>query len=145
VAPALRSLIIRTRHDMLRIVKILCDSHVDIRKLVLINCYLRGDSAGFLTDIVTLYPDLDALSLIECRSLHFTVYSVIPHLKKLSELQLSGCEVHCVYVQLLQTDVCICEHIKQKLIEIHFIYLGKKEIYSIFKTCHLISVLFSTN
>jgi hypothetical protein len=34
-------------------------------------------------------------------------------------------------------------HLK-KTLEIHFIYLGNKEIYCIFKTCCVICVLFST-
>jgi hypothetical protein len=33
---------------------------------------------------------------------------------------------------------------RKKSLEIHFIYLGNKEIYCIFKTCCIISVLFST-
>jgi len=33
---------------------------------------------------------------------------------------------------------------RRTTLDIHFVYLGKKEIYPIFKTCYVISVLFST-
>jgi hypothetical protein len=46
-----------------------------------------------------------------------------------------------VTINLLKTCICVCW---KTSLEIHFIYLGKKEVYWIFKTCCIISVLFST-
>jgi hypothetical protein len=93
-------------------VEILFDSHVDIRKLILKNCNLGKDVTGLLDNIVALYPDLEALSLEGCYPLTSTAYFIIPRLKKLSELNLSYCQVNYVYVNLLETDVCIHEHIE---------------------------------
>jgi hypothetical protein len=42
------------------------------------------------------------------------------------------------------TYVCICKGMLETPLEFHFIYLGSEEIYHIFKTCCMISVLFST-
>jgi hypothetical protein len=110
VAPALHSVTISKREDAARILKILFDSHVDLRKLILKHCNLGYDVTGILTNIVALYPELEALSLQCCIPLHSAAYTVIPRLKKLSELNLSYCEVHYVYVKLLQAKVCVCEH-----------------------------------
>jgi hypothetical protein len=111
VAPALYSLIIRQRTDAARILGILFDSDVDLRKLILERCKLGEDSTGILTKIVSRYPELEALSLEWCDSLHSAAYYLIPQLKKLSELVLTGIEVRYVCVKLLETDVCICERI----------------------------------
>jgi hypothetical protein len=100
VAPALHSLSISDREDVERIVGILFDSHVDIRKLVMVRCKLGEDSTGILTKIVAWYPDLEALSLVNCRPFQSAAYCLIPRLKKLSELDLLDCEVHYVYVKL---------------------------------------------
>jgi hypothetical protein len=94
VAPALHSLIARGRGDADRIVGTLFDSHVDLRKLILTDCFLGEDSVGLLTNIVTLYPDLEALSLAGCYPLRSAVCSLIPRLKKLSELNVSLCQVY---------------------------------------------------
>jgi hypothetical protein len=110
VAPALHSLIVRGRADAERIVGTLFDGHVDLRKLILEDCFLGEDSTGFLTNIVALYPDLKVLSLEGSYPLRSAACSLIPRLKKLSELNLSLCRVRYVYVKLLQTDVRICEH-----------------------------------
>jgi Ran GTPase-activating protein (RanGAP) involved in mRNA processing and transport len=110
VAPALHSLIISERTDVERIVGSLCDSHVDLRKLILKDCYFGKNGTGILTKIVTLYPDLEALSLHNCHQLTSAAYSLIPRLKKLSELNLSYDEVSYLYVKLLQPIVYICEH-----------------------------------
>jgi hypothetical protein len=110
VAPALHSLIISQRDDVVRILGTLFDSHVYLRKLIMKHCKLGEDGTGILSKIVAFYPDLEALSLIYCRPLHSAAYSVIPRLKKLSELNLSYCEVCYVYVKLLKTNGCICKH-----------------------------------
>jgi hypothetical protein len=48
-------------------------------------------------------------------------------------------------INLQMTYVCVCQCARKKThLEIHFMYLGNKEIYCIFKTCYIISVLFST-
>jgi hypothetical protein len=107
VAPALHSLIIRGREDAVHILEILFDSHVDLRKLMLNSCNLGKDSTGLLTNIVALYPDLEVLSLEGCRPITSAAYCLIPRLKKLSDLNLSHCEVDYVYVKLLETHVCI--------------------------------------
>jgi hypothetical protein len=101
VAPALHSLIIRRRDDAAHILKILFDNHVHLRKLILKHCNLGYESTGIVTKIVALYPELEALSLKGCIPLSFAAYALIPRLKKLSELNLSYCQVHYVYVKLL--------------------------------------------
>jgi hypothetical protein len=100
VAPALHSFIIHGRKDGARILGILFERHVDIRKLILKGCNPGEDSTAILTNIVALYPDLEALTIQACSPLHSAAYSLIPCLKKLSELELLCCEVHYVYVQL---------------------------------------------
>jgi Ran GTPase-activating protein (RanGAP) involved in mRNA processing and transport len=92
------------------ILQLLNHIHGDLRKLILQDCWLGKDGTGLLANIVTLYPDLEALSLQGCRRLTSDSYRLIPRLKKLSELNLSYCQVHYVYVKLLETHVCICEH-----------------------------------
>jgi hypothetical protein len=112
VAPALHSLIIREREDVVRIVKTLSDSHVDIRKLILKRCQFGKDGPGMLKKILALFPDLEVLSLealsLECGyQLTSADYSVISHLKKLSELNISHSRVNYMHVKLLQIHVCI--------------------------------------
>lgn len=109
-APALHSLIIRERDDAAHILEFLFHSHGDLRKLILKFCGLGEDGTGLLANIVALCPDLEVLALEGCRPLTCAGYCLIPHLKKLSELNLSHCEVDYVYVKLLETHVCICEH-----------------------------------
>jgi hypothetical protein len=113
VAPALHSLIIRVREDAECILEVLFHSHVDLRRLVLNYCYLGEDGDGILANIVTLYPDLEVLSLECCGPVTSDGYCLIAHLKKLCELNLSHCEVHYMYVKLLETYVCRCEYIQQ--------------------------------
>jgi hypothetical protein len=110
VAPALHSLIIRKRQDASHIMEILFDRLVDLRKLTLKNCDLNEFCTSILTEIVALYPELEALALVGCCPLRSYEYSVIPYLKKLSELELSFNLVNYDYVKPLQTDVCICEY-----------------------------------
>jgi len=106
-APALHSLIIQERKDATQILEFLFHCH-GLRKLILKFCGLGEDSTALLANIVALYPDLEVLSLEGCRPLTSAGYCLIPHLKKLSELNLSHCQVDYVYVKLLETHVCIC-------------------------------------
>jgi hypothetical protein len=110
VAPALHSLIIHKREDAVRIVGIPVDRHVDLRKLILKDCNLGDDSTGLLTNLVALYPGLEVLWLTGSSLLSSAAYCLIPHLKKLTELNLSLWQVHYVYVKLLETHVFMCEH-----------------------------------
>jgi hypothetical protein len=111
VAPALHSLIIRERKDVTDILEFPFHIHGDLRKLILEYCYLGEDSTSLLTNIVTLYPDLEVLSLKGCRLLTPAGYLLIPRLKKLSELNLSYCEVDYIFVKLLETKIFIREHV----------------------------------
>ena len=110
VAPALHSLIICEREDVADILQYLFHIHGYLRKLILDGCCLGGDSTGLLAKIVDLYPDLEVLSLADCRPLTSAGYCLIPRLKKLSELKLSFCEVHYACIKLLDTHVCIRQH-----------------------------------
>jgi hypothetical protein len=111
VAPALHSLTIRAREDVARILEFLFRIRGYLRKLILQYCWLGEDSTGFLANIVSLYPDLEVLSLQNCYPLSSADYSLIPRLKKLSELNLSGWKVGYVYVKLLEIHVCIHERV----------------------------------
>jgi hypothetical protein len=95
---------------VVRIVETLSDSHVDLRKLILKACNLGKDVSGILNKIVALYPDLEALSLDGCEPIGSADYCLIARLKKLSEVNLSYCQVHYVYVKLLQTIFCVRRH-----------------------------------
>jgi hypothetical protein len=106
------------------IMKFLFHIHCDLRKLILKHCCLGEDGNGLLANIVTLYPDLEVLSLQGCRPLTLDGYCLIPRLKKLSELNLSECQVDYVYVKLLEEHVCIRETSRTPL-ELYCIYLGK--------------------
>ena len=81
-----------------------------LRKLILERCSLGDDSTGLLANVVALCTDLEALSLEVC--FQPARYCPIPHLNKLSELKFFTCEIDyvCVCVKLLETHVCICEH-----------------------------------
>jgi hypothetical protein len=109
VAPALHSLIIRGREDVARIVGILCDIHVDLRKVILKKCFLSGDGPAIFANIAALYPDLEALSLEGCPLLP-DCYFFISRLKKLHELNIQRSQVHYVHVKLLETHVYIHDH-----------------------------------
>ncbi|GFG37267.1 hypothetical protein Cfor_10960 [Coptotermes formosanus] len=91
-APALHSFIIHDREDAAHILEFLFHGHSDLKRLILKCCHLGEDSTGLLAKIVAVYPDLEVLALEGCRPLTFTGYSLIPRLKKLSELNLSHCE-----------------------------------------------------
>jgi len=109
VAPALHSLIINDREDAAHILEFVFHIRGYLRKLILDSCWLGEGSTGILKNIVELYPDLVVLSLVNCQPLTSDGYSVIPRLKKLSELKLFMCQVRYVCVKLLDTHVSICE------------------------------------
>jgi len=71
----------------------------DLRKLS-IEYFENGEvSTGLLANIVALYPDLEVLSLNVTYGLKSDDCCLIAQLKKLSELNLSMCEVGYMYVQ----------------------------------------------
>ena len=96
VAPTLRSLFLYSRKDAVLILVFLFHKPRDLRKLMLQDCSLGEDGTGLLANIVDLYQDLEALSLVECQQLTPVNYGLIPRLKKLSELHLSDTEVDYV-------------------------------------------------
>jgi hypothetical protein len=106
-APALHSLIILERNDAARILEFRFRNRGYLRKLILKRCSLGEDSTGLLANIVALYPDLESLSLVRCHPLTSTGCCLIPRLKKLSELNLSFCQVHYLYFKMLERRVCI--------------------------------------
>ena len=92
-APALHSLIIHDRKDVADILEFLKHIHGDLRKLILEYCWLDEDDIGLFANIVDLFPDLEVLLLESYRSITCPGYRLIPYLKKLSELNLSYCQV----------------------------------------------------
>jgi len=100
VAPALHSLIIRKCNDAAHILEFLFRVHYH-RKLLIEHCWLGKNSTDLLANIVALYPDLEVLSLESCYPLSSAGYCLIPCLKKLSDLNLSDCQVDYVYVKPL--------------------------------------------
>jgi Ran GTPase-activating protein (RanGAP) involved in mRNA processing and transport len=98
VAPALHSLVIHDHVTSDDILQFLIHKHVDLRKLILKNCWLGEDDTGLLANIVDLYADLEGLSLKACFPLTSAEYGLLPRLKKLTELNLSHSEVHYVCV-----------------------------------------------
>jgi len=108
-APALHSLSIFQRDDVTVILEFLNHIRGDLRKLILKYCIL-DDDYGLLASIVALNSGLEGLSLEGCYSLTPLDYGLIAHLQKLSELNLTNCQVYYVCVKLLETHVWICEH-----------------------------------
>jgi len=104
---SLHSLIIRQRNDAPRILEFLFRNRGYLRKLTVKNCSLGDNSTALLSNMVALYPDLESLSLESCHPLTSDGYTLIPRLKKLSELNLSDCKVDYVHVKQLETHVCI--------------------------------------
>jgi len=98
-APALHSLTITFRKDVADILEFLNHTHGDLRELIIKFCKLGEDSTGLLYNIVSLYPDLEVLSLWKNSRLKSDDYCLIAQLKKLSELNLAMCEVDYMYVQ----------------------------------------------
>ena len=113
MAPALHSLIVHDRKCIASTLKFLSHGCAYLRKLILNYCNLGKDGTGLLTNIVTSYPDLECLSLKGCHKVTSAGYGVIARLKQLSELNLSHTKVHYLYVNVLQTLVCICKHMKE--------------------------------
>jgi hypothetical protein len=99
-APALHSLIIRSHVGAEEIMEFLFHIRGYLRKLIFKNCRLGGDGNCLVANIVNFYKDLEVLSLEGCCPLTAACYSLIPCLKKLSELNLSYCKVHYVCVKL---------------------------------------------
>ena len=98
-APALHSLTIHTREDVADILEFLKHINGDLRKLS-IEYFENGEvSTGLLANIVALYTDLEVLSLNVTYGLKSDDCCLIAQLKKLSELNLSMCEVGYMYVQ----------------------------------------------
>ena len=108
MAPALHSFIIRDRKDAADILEFHFSINLNLRKLILEYCYLGNDSTGLLANVVALYPDLEVLSLEGSYPLKSAGYSHITHLKKLSELNLSYCQVD--YIKPSETHVYIHLH-----------------------------------
>ena len=98
-APALHSLIIHDYDTAVEILKFLFHVRVDLRKPTLYDvCHVDGcyDGIFLLVKMMSCYPDLEGLSLKFSKyTLRSADYSFIPQLKKLSELDLSYCQV-CV-------------------------------------------------
>jgi hypothetical protein len=117
VAPALHSfnLYDRSGNDALHIAEVLVHSHVDLTKLVLKGCEFAKRGTAIFHSLVAKYPDLESLTLENFHPIRPAHYRLIARLKRLSELKLASSEVLCVYVKLLQTHVCICEHMEQNV------------------------------
>ena len=98
-APALHSLIVRERWDVLDILKFLHRKHCDLRKLIIEYCELDEHRDDLIANIVPFYPDLEVLSLKGPNRLKSDDYCLIAQLKKLSELNLTTYEVDYMYVQ----------------------------------------------
>jgi hypothetical protein len=114
VAPELDSFVVSLRKDYVDILETLCGSHVKIRKLIVRKGVGDVELGQIFIDLVDSYPELESLSLTNVDLFPFCVCSVIPRLKKLSELELSCCSVCFVYVKQFETNhVCICEHMLQ--------------------------------
>ena len=94
--------------DVADILKFVFHKHVELRKLILHDCWLGEHNTGLLENILALCQELEVLSLESCE-LTSTGYCFIPHLKKLSELNLSHAEVHYVFTKLLETHDFIHE------------------------------------
>ena len=136
-APALHSLIVCDRQDAAHILKLLIDKNVELRKLLIKRCWLGEDSTGLLTNTVKLYPDLEVLSLESCHPPPSASYCLIPNLKKLSELKLSYCQVHYVYVKLLETHIMQCDsNIMQCYSNIMYCYNNIMQCYNNIMHCY---------
>jgi hypothetical protein len=106
-APALRSLIVHDRKDVADILQFPFHIRGDLRELILKNCCFGEDGDGCLSNIVALYSDLEVLSLSGCHPLTSTGYCLIARLKKLSDLNLTCCQVDYMYAKSSETHVCI--------------------------------------
>ena len=125
VAPLLHSLVIRERNDVAEIVQFLDHNYINLKKLILGKCLLGEDGPGLFANIVKLCPHLEVLSLKECHPTISTGYCLIPCLKKLSELNLSHCQVDYVCV-MLETHMCMRVACGRTPLEIRFsIWAGR--------------------
>ena len=97
-APALHSLIVNYRDDVADILEFQKHKRVDLRKLS-IDYRSIEVSTGVFANIVAVYPDLEGLSLEGLCEHKSYDYCCIAQLKKLSELNLSMCQVDYMYVQ----------------------------------------------
>ena len=122
MAPALHSLTTYNEDIVADILEFLVHKHIDLRKLIIKNCWLGERIPGILANFVDLYQDLEGLSLEGCTSFVSGVFCPIARLKKLSELNLSFCEVQYMCLKLLETHVCICEACRSTPLEIYFMY-----------------------
>jgi len=104
-APALHSFIVRERQDVASVLEFLFHIH-DLRKLFLDYCYLGEESTCLLGKIVALFPDLEVLLLEGCFPITSDGYSPISRLKKLSELNLSDCQVDYVCLSTFRDTCC---------------------------------------
>jgi hypothetical protein len=110
---------------VVRILGILFDNQVNLRKLIVNYCNLGENGSDILANIVALNPELKVLSLEGCGPITSAVYSLIPRLKKLTELNLSYCEVEYIHIHMLNcyrpmfADVNTCSRTP---LEIHFIF-----------------------
>jgi len=84
--------------------------------------------ADLLPITVDLFPDLVSLSLTQCGLLPSDVYSLIGHLKKLSELNLSYAEVHYEYFKPLEAYIFVPERI-YKNSHVTIFYILRQEGY----------------
>ena len=109
-ALALHSLAIRKRDDAVNVLAFLVGKHGYLRKLILDSCYLGADGTALLANIAELSSCLEFLSLKCCFPLSSGAYNLITSLKKLSELNLSECEVYYVCLKPVETHGCICVH-----------------------------------
>jgi hypothetical protein len=140
VAPALHSLIVRERRDAAYIMEFLFHKHFDLKKLRLEHCWLGEDTTGLLANIVDLCPNLEGLSLTDCQPLTSAGYDLIPRLKKLSELNLSMCQVIVCMLKYYRT-VFVHSKAFRRTLEMHFVYLDKKEIIAFIKLLLIISLI----
>jgi hypothetical protein len=76
-----------------------------LRILIFEKSCLVANGDGLIADIVSLYPDLEVLSLEAYCPLTPADYGLIPRLKMLTELNLSYCEVD--YLMLNFVDPCL--------------------------------------
>ena len=82
MAPALRSLTIYNKNMVADILEFLVHKHIDLRKLIIVYCWLGEGIPGLLANIVDLYPDLEGLSLEGCLPLISGVFCPKPPLEE---------------------------------------------------------------
>ncbi|KAJ9586674.1 hypothetical protein L9F63_019712 [Diploptera punctata] len=88
-APNLKSIVIKYRNDVVRLLELLFDNCVSIKRLEIKWCKLEDNTMCVLDKIVAFYPELEELKLVGCDELTPTVGSTISQLRKLRRLNLS--------------------------------------------------------